>query len=416
MKRERTISGTVFAKNLIFSRFDAKSMSLENLAEAITSSSHKEISKQAVDLRFTTEAVDFFKRLTEEALIDLCAGEHCYDFLKRFDEVRIKDSTCFQLPMEMAAKYPGSGGASSNACIRIQFEYDVKTGKILDLSLHPFIKQDLTNAVETLNDIAPNVLVIRDLGYTCVKAIRGIKKNCAYFISRLINGADVYKLKGDNYLKVNFNALNSYLKRHSLNSLEMDVYVTEQKEPVRMIVERLPEDVIRQRIEKAEKQAGKKGRKLSQEYRAKAHMNIFITNVPQGVLDVAQVHKAYTIRWQVELIFKIWKSIGDIHQLKKMKISRFECCLFAKLLWIVVNWGIVWRFNAQIHSTGGKLLSFYKAFKSLKANITVFLLALTAGTTSMCRFIECQLASAKKFQLLDKKKDRNTMYELIRIM
>ena len=146
----------------------------------------------------------------------------------------------------MAPKYPGSGGASSNACIRSQFEYDVKTGKILDLSLRPFTRQDHTNAVETLDNIAPNVLVIRDLGYTCVKAVRGIKKNCAFFISRLINGADVYKLKGDNHVKANFNALNRYLKRHSLNSLEMDVYVTEQKEPVSMIEQRLPEDVIRQ--------------------------------------------------------------------------------------------------------------------------------------------------------------------------
>jgi len=42
-----------------------------------------------------------------------------------------------------------------------------------------------------------------------------------------------------------------------------------------------------------------------------------------------------------------------------MKVARFECCLMAKLLWIVVNWQIVWQLNMQIHSCSGKLLSFY---------------------------------------------------------
>jgi len=416
VKRERTISGSVFAQELIFSKFDSKSMSLENFAEAITARTLKEISKQAVDLRFTDEAVGFFKLLIEAALQEFYSREARYDFLRNFNEVRVKDSTCFQIPLDMAEKYPGSGGASSTACIRIQFEYDVKTGKILDLSLHPFIKQDLANAVETIGDIAPGVLIIRDLGYISVKSIRGIKEKGAYFVSRLINGADAYKLKGGVFVKINFNVVARYLKRYNLKSLEMDVYLTEKKEPVRMVVEYMPEDLVQKRIAKAEKQAQKKGRQLSQEYKAKAQLNIFITNVGQDVLSMEQVHQVYTIRWQVELIFKIWKSIGDIHKVKKMKVARFECCLMAKLLWIVLNWQIVWQLNMQIHSCSGKLLSFYKAYKSLKEKITEFRMALAAGIGSMGEFIERQLSLARKFQLLDRRKDKNSMYELIQIM
>jgi hypothetical protein len=74
VKRERTISGSVFAQELIFSKFDGKSMSLENLAEAITARSLKEISKQAVDMRFTEEAVGFFKLLIAAALQELYSG------------------------------------------------------------------------------------------------------------------------------------------------------------------------------------------------------------------------------------------------------------------------------------------------------------------------------------------------------
>jgi hypothetical protein len=183
-----------------------------------------------------------------------------------------------------------------------------------------------------------------------------------------------------------------------------------------MVVEYMPEDLARKRIAKAKKQAQKKGRQLSKEYKAKAQLNIFITNVGQDILSPEQVHQVYTIRWQIELIFKIWKSIGDIHQVKKMKVARFECCLYAKLFWIVVNWQIVWQLNIQIHSSCGKLLSFYKAYKSLKEKITEFCMALAAGIGFMGEFIERQLLLAKKFQLLDRKKDKNSMYELIQIM
>ena len=41
---------------------------------------------------------------------------------------------------------------------------------------------------------------------------------------------------------------------------------------------------------------------------------------------------------------------------------------------------------------------------------------MAAGIGSMDEFIERQLSLAKKFQLLDRKKDKNSMYELIQIM
>jgi Transposase DDE domain len=36
--------------------------------------------------------------------------------------------------------------------------------------------------------------------------------------------------------------------------------------------------------------------------------NLFITNVPQTIWQPQTVLRVYPIRWQVELIFKSWKS------------------------------------------------------------------------------------------------------------
>jgi hypothetical protein len=416
IQRERAVSGSTFAQTLVFSKFDNSNLSLEELAETFTRISKKQITKQAIDLKFTSETVAFFKKLIEITLHDICLTDCCYKFLLHFREVRIKDSTCFQLPKNMSKKYPGSGGGSSKACIRIQFEYDLKTGRIIDLSLHPFTKVDLTDAIESINDLEPGCLIIRDLGYTCIEVIRGIKKQKSSFISRLINGANVYQLINNGFELINFKEIYQYLLKHQISSIEKDVYVTDKKEPVRMIIEIMPEELIKQRLVKAEVEAKKKGRKLSEEYKAKSHLNIFITNVSKEILNTEQIHKVYTLRWQVELIFKIWKSVGEIHKIKKMKIERFESFLYAKLLWIIINWMIVWKINQLIHTSTDKLLSYYKTYKSLKERKTELCIAIQAGIESIQEFIDDQISISTKHHLLEKKKNQNTMHELIQIM
>jgi IS4 transposase len=71
---------------------------------------------------------------------------------------------------------------------------------------------------------------------------------------------------------------------------------------------------------------------LSKEYKSRARLNIFITNISAEVLELEQIHSVYTLRWQIELVFKVWKSIGKIHKVKKMKQERFESYLYAKIV------------------------------------------------------------------------------------
>ncbi len=42
-------------------------------------------------------------------------------------------------------------------------------------------------------------------------------------------------------------------------------------------------------------------------------------------------------------MFKIWKSIGEINKVGKMKVERFETSLYGKLIWIALNWHILWH-------------------------------------------------------------------------
>ncbi len=416
VKRERTISGFDFLQTLFFSKFDNSKLSLESLAESFMKLSHKEITKQGIDQRFTDQTVLFFKKLIEKFLGDFYSDVPGIEFLKSFPEVRIKDSTCFQLPEEMADKYPGSGGASSKAAIRIQFEYDIKTGKVIDLSLHPFNTQDSVNAKSTLEDISPNVLLLSDLGYVSTHVLKEIKERDAFYICRLKQGASAFFLVDGIYQKMDFAQIWGHMKNNKLSKIEKDAYITTELEKVRMIIELLPEEVIKERIRKAEKEAKKKGRKLSKEYKSRARLNIFITNIPAKVLDLEQIQSVYTLRWQIELVFKVWKSIGGIHKVKKMKQERFESYLYAKLLWLMLNWMIIWNIHSYLYNTHKKLLSFYKAFDSLKEYKDDFKSALKCGNKSLAHFLYDQIYCSCKFHVMEKKKKGNSLYNLIKIM
>jgi hypothetical protein len=71
------------------------------------------------------------------------------------------------------------------------------------LSLHPFNTQDSVNAESSL-EIAPNVLLLRDLGYISTFVLKGIKEREAFYICRLKQGASAFFLVDGAYQKMDF--------------------------------------------------------------------------------------------------------------------------------------------------------------------------------------------------------------------
>lgn len=284
-----------------------------------------------------------------------------------FKEVRIKDSTCFQLSENLAESYPGSGGSGSPAAVRVQFEYDLLKGTIIALSISAFNHQDQTDSKETLSDLEQGVLILRDLGYVNNDFLKACIGKGAYFLVRLQHNINVFTLENNQYQPINWEAMYSQMKSGKVSQIQKEVYLYDDKSvKVRIVIILLPDRVYEQRIRKARKEAKKKGRTLSNEYKSKARFNLFITNIAEDVLDIGSLDKLYKLRWQVELVFKVWKSIYEIDKVKKVNKHRFECYLIGKLLLIILNWQIVWGMSPVIYKTKGLIISTYKTFDLLK--------------------------------------------------
>lgn len=69
--------------------------------------------------------------------------------------------------------------------------------------------------------------------------------------------------------------------------------------------------------------------------------NLYLTNTPENALPEDAVFDIYGLRWQIELLFKIWKSLLCIDKVGKMNIFRFESYLYGRLLFILLSTELV---------------------------------------------------------------------------
>lgn len=81
--------------------------------------------------------------------------------------------------------------------------------------------------------------------------------------------------------------------------------------------------------------------------------------------DAEQVHHVYSLRWQIELMFKIWKSIFNIHRVKKIKIERFKCFLYGRLIALLISSSIVFAMRESILEEESKEISPIKTFDKI---------------------------------------------------
>lgn len=63
---------------------------------------------------------------------------------------------------------------------------------------------------------------------------------------------------------------------------------------------------------------------------------VLLTNLPRASFTPADVQVLAWVRWQVELLIKRFKSLGDVNQTRGHLVGRVQCELSARLLGCVV--------------------------------------------------------------------------------
>ena len=413
-KRSSKLLPSRFFDILLYSASINGQFSLSQFSSEATVSSGISITKQALDGRFDESAVSFVKSILEDQLNNQIGQTLEPDFLKKFAKVRIKDSTRFDLPDRLKDKFPGFGGKNtSEAGTSVQYEFDIKNGKMLDLDFTSVKRTDYQDAREKVSDIGKGDLVIRDLGYFSSDVLLQIMVQEAFFLSRLKMKMLVYD-QGLN--EISFSKLYATMTKNNFVHTEMEVFIGQkEKVPVRLIIDIIPDEVYQKRLRTIEIANKKKGHKTSDEYKIRAHFNLLITNVSMEDLPSEQVYNLYKTRWQIELIFKIWKSVCGIHKIHPMRYHRLMCLLYAKFILILINNQIINLLQSKFYKQSKVILSRLKCFKTLTNYFYKTREILNTPKRKIVEYMHEIATLLSKNHWLEKRKNRVNYIEIIEL-
>ncbi len=265
-----------------------------------------DVTTTAIEHRFTPQLVTFLRSALEQIVTRaMTAASQPVNLLKQFTSIRIGDSSTLAVPEELADQFPGCGGKSGSgqAALKIHLLWDFLIGSILQLRITPGRHSDATNPIA--QEVPPaGSLSLFDLGYFALERFAKIAQAGAFWISRLQHGTLVFDAAGHPL------TLLQYLRQQTgPGPIDVSVLLgVTHRLPCRLIALRVPQEVADRRRQKVHEKAQKHGRTPSRDYLQWQDWTIFVTNCQAEMLSWQAVVVLYRARWQIELLFKLWKS------------------------------------------------------------------------------------------------------------
>lgn len=305
IKRKRKFSGQILLRMLVLTLLKKPDATFADMASTAAQLGVP-VSATAVEKRFTQPLVNFLRDVLGLAIQQLVAAEPvAVALLERFTAVFIGDSSSIALPDELKGEFPGCGGTegSCQAALKIQVRWDLKTGELPQILIEVGKASDAKSAIAHQAAQAGS-LEIFDLGYFSLDRFRRSGQGQAFYISRLQHGTTTFDENGQ------ILDLQALLSAPGVGNL-LDIPVllgVKERLPSRLIAVRVPEEVANRRRQSAREKATKHGRTPSAEYLELLGWSLFVTNLSTEQLTWKEVVVLYRARWQIELLFKLWKS------------------------------------------------------------------------------------------------------------
>jgi hypothetical protein len=187
VQRKSKLTAQDFVSLCTFLDHDLSTQSLTSLCSQLDAARKVSISAEGLNQRFHKSGVTFLRTLFTSLFREQLASflPIPWDLDCYFNRIRILDATVFQLPDAYADRYPGSGGSAHTAGMKIQLEYDLKTGEFLHVDVGSGSTSDGLYGAKLAKTVEKHDLCIRDLGYFCLEDFEQIEQRSAYYISRL---------------------------------------------------------------------------------------------------------------------------------------------------------------------------------------------------------------------------------------
>jgi hypothetical protein len=318
---------------LVFGFLGNPQASLEELAQTAATLGVP-ITPQALDQRFTPAAAACLEHVLRAAIIRVIAADPvAIPLLARFTAVSVQDSSTIVLPDALTAVWQGCGGTTTvgtAAALKLQVRLELRTGKLEGPQLQDGRASDRAALLPTT--LPTGALWLADLGYWSLDMLQTLAQHGVCWLSRWQVQTALYDAAGDQ------RALLALLDAQPAATVDLAVRLGEaHRLPARLLAVRVPQAVADERRRRLRAVARKKGRMVSARRLALAVWTMLVTNVPSDRLTMREALVLGRARWQIELLFKLWKSHGRVDESRSLNPWRILCEVYAKLLAMVVQ-------------------------------------------------------------------------------
>jgi hypothetical protein len=339
IRRERKFNACSLAKTFVLGFLQNPSASDEELAQ-MAAQCGAEVTPQAVDQRHTPALVQFLECLFRGAVrLVIGSDQALAPILHRFTSVTLLDSSTIRLPDEMQEQFPGCGGSYSSgaAAVKLQTEFDLRSGALPHVEIESGRSPDGATSRQQARRGAGS-LRITDLGYFNMAVFAAMIAVGEYFLSRLQFGTAVLTPDGQP------TQLLQWLSKQPGPLVDQPILLGKQQHlPCRVVAWRLPPAQANERRRKLRLDVmRKRGQEPCAERLAWCDWTILVTNVPEHMLTPAESVVLYRARWQVELLFKRWKSQSLAATLSGSTPARQMVRVWSRLIGAVIqHWLLV---------------------------------------------------------------------------
>ena len=395
IQRERKLNGASFAQSLIFGWQANPEASLEDLCQSARVCG-VQISPQGLQERLNSpEANAFLYQLLMRALgyVVEAQGER-RDLLTQFNGVYIQDSSKIELPALFEPQWQGN--QSGQAALKVQTLYDYQQGH-LDMTLAAGRRHDCP--LQTV-DLPVGSIRLADIGYFKVEVFEQLNAGGVFWVSRVPARAGFWT--GEQVIH-----LATWLQQAQGDTLDQEIELTAQRLKCRLIAFRVPETVVEQRADRVRAEAKDRPHsQLQPETLALCQWTILITNLTPEQASVNEICCLLRLRWQIELLFKLWKDELSLDAWRSEQPYRILTEIYAKLLLALSQH---WLLVLSCWDTPDR--SLVKASRLLRKHAFHILTALP-HLKSLCHCLESILPTLHRCRI-QKRKARPAAFQLL---
>lgn len=408
VQRASKVNGARFVQMLVLGCLTKPVVSLTDLV-AVGETLGVSVSASGLNQRINAQAVVLLQRVLQAALAHSQGGEPAaMPVLSAFAAVYLEDSTYISLPPGLADVYRGSGGNASAAGAKVYLNYEYRSGTLQTVTLLDGCCPDQTIPLAPAATCAPGAGCLRlfDLGFFKLTRLAQLVAQGDYFICRHHLQTALATPAGE---RLALERLLAALPPTS-GAVAVDVLLgARERMPVRLLVQRVPATVVAQRHARIRRDAQRMRRKVSPRKLRLAAWNLYLTNVPAAVWSLEQVLRVYRLRWQVELLFKLWKSELGLDRLGDWRPARVLCHLYARLTALVLL-HLLFR---PIRLATADELSLPKAVALLRHMLPLLTEAMAAGWQRLAPLLQSLRTRCLRHALKNKRRKKPSTYALV---